>query len=84
MLKLFPGFDVVANGLPYHYDLSVNRACVEVGVDDLEVQRRSAIRPAPGGVPPKQALPVQPFFDELARRGIVIEEAIVEEGRLSV
>ena len=37
MLKLFPGFDVVVNGLPWKYDLSVTKACVEVGVNGLDV-----------------------------------------------
>lgn len=37
MLKAFPGFDVVVNGLPFQYDLPVNRACVEVGVSGLDL-----------------------------------------------
>jgi len=37
MLKLFPGFDVVVNGLPFKYDLAVNTACVEVGVNGLDL-----------------------------------------------
>jgi lysine 6-dehydrogenase len=37
MLELFPRFDVVANGLPFQYDYPVNRACVEVGVDGLDL-----------------------------------------------
>ncbi len=37
MLKLFPGFDVVVNGLPFKYDLAVNTACVEVGVHGLDL-----------------------------------------------
>ncbi len=37
MLDLFPGFDVVVNGLPYKYDYAVNRACVEVGVNGLDL-----------------------------------------------
>ncbi len=37
MLKLFPGFDVVVNGLPWKYDLVVTKACVEVGVNGLDV-----------------------------------------------
>jgi lysine 6-dehydrogenase len=37
MLKLFPEFDVVANGLPFIYDLPVNKACVEVGVNGLDL-----------------------------------------------
>ncbi len=37
MLKLFPGFDVVINGLPWKYDLPVTKACVEVGVNGLDV-----------------------------------------------
>jgi lysine 6-dehydrogenase len=37
MLKMFPGFDVVVNGLPWKYDLPVTKACVEVGVNGLDV-----------------------------------------------
>ncbi len=37
MLKLFPGFDVVVNGLPWRYDLPVTKACVETGVNGLDV-----------------------------------------------
>jgi lysine 6-dehydrogenase len=37
MLKLFPGNDVVVNGLPWKYDLPVTKACVEVGVNGLDV-----------------------------------------------
>ncbi len=37
MLRLFPDFDVVVNGLPYRYDLSVNKACVECGVNGLDL-----------------------------------------------
>jgi lysine 6-dehydrogenase len=37
MLKLFPGFDVVVNGLPFQYDYPVNKACVEVGVNGLDL-----------------------------------------------
>ncbi|RME80617.1 MAG: hypothetical protein D6775_15730 [Caldilineae bacterium] len=37
MLHLFPGFDVVVNGLPYKYDYVVNKACVEAGVNGLDL-----------------------------------------------
>jgi lysine 6-dehydrogenase len=37
MLQLFPEFDVVANGLPFKYDLPVNQACVAVGVNGLDL-----------------------------------------------
>ena len=37
MLQLFPGFEVVVNGLPWKYDLPVTKACVEVGVNGLDV-----------------------------------------------
>lgn len=37
MLKLFPGFDVVVNGLPFKYDAVVTKACVEVGVGGLDL-----------------------------------------------
>jgi len=37
MLRLFPDFDVVVNGLPFQYDYPVNKACVEVGVNGLDL-----------------------------------------------
>jgi lysine 6-dehydrogenase len=37
MLRLFPGHDVVISGLPNEYDLAVTRACVETGVNGLDV-----------------------------------------------
>ncbi len=37
MLRTFPAYDVIMNGLPYQYDLPVNRACVEVGVSGLDI-----------------------------------------------
>ncbi len=37
MRQLFPQFDVVVNGLPFAYDLEVNRACVETGVHGLDL-----------------------------------------------
>lgn len=37
MLELFPAYDVVVNGLPFKYDYLVNKACVEVGVDGLDL-----------------------------------------------
>ena len=37
MLQLFPQFDIVINGLPFKYDLAVNQACVEVGVNGLDL-----------------------------------------------
>ena len=37
MVKLFPDYDVVINGLPWKYDLPVTKACVEVGVNGLDV-----------------------------------------------
>ncbi len=37
MLRIFPEYDVVVNGLPFKYDYVVNRACVEVGVDGLDL-----------------------------------------------
>ncbi|RME84365.1 MAG: hypothetical protein D6775_05685 [Caldilineae bacterium] len=42
MCDLFDGFDVVVNGLPYRYDLAVNRACVEVGVSGLDLSSEDA------------------------------------------
>jgi saccharopine dehydrogenase-like NADP-dependent oxidoreductase len=37
MLKMFPGYDIVINGLPWKYDLAVTKACVEVGVNGRDV-----------------------------------------------
>jgi saccharopine dehydrogenase-like NADP-dependent oxidoreductase len=37
MVKLFPGHDVVISGLPCEYDPVVTKACVEVGVNGLDV-----------------------------------------------
>ena len=37
MLSLFPGFDIVINGLPFEYDYPVNKACVETGVNGLDL-----------------------------------------------
>jgi len=37
MLKLFPEFIVVVNGLPFQYDYPVSKACVEVGVNGLDL-----------------------------------------------
>lgn len=37
MLRLFPEFDIVINGLPYRYDLMVNKACVECGINGLDL-----------------------------------------------
>jgi saccharopine dehydrogenase-like NADP-dependent oxidoreductase len=37
MLRIFPQFDIVMNGLPFEYDLAVTRACVEVGVPGCDL-----------------------------------------------
>ncbi len=37
MRRLFPGFDVVVNGLPFQFDYVVNKVCVEVGVPGLDL-----------------------------------------------
>ncbi len=37
MVKTFRDYDVILNGLPWEYDLAVTRACVEAGVDGLDV-----------------------------------------------
>jgi lysine 6-dehydrogenase len=37
MLHLFPEYDIVVNGLPFKYDYVVNKACVEVGVNGLDL-----------------------------------------------
>lgn len=37
MRRLFADFDIVVNGLPYQFDLEVNKACVETGVNGLDL-----------------------------------------------
>ncbi len=37
LVRAFRGFDVVLNGLPWAFDLAVTRACVEAGVNGLDV-----------------------------------------------
>ncbi|MGB3714503.1 MAG: saccharopine dehydrogenase NADP-binding domain-containing protein [Candidatus Promineifilaceae bacterium] len=37
LVEAFRGFDVILNGLPWKYDLAVTKACVEVGVNGLDV-----------------------------------------------
>ena len=37
LVKIFRDFDVILNGLPWKYDLAVTKACVEVGVNGLDV-----------------------------------------------
>ena len=37
MPELFHQFDIVINGLPFKYDLAVNKACVESGVNGLDL-----------------------------------------------
>ena len=42
MLRTFPAFDVVMNGLPFDYDLPVTRACVEAGVAGCDLSSEEA------------------------------------------
>ena len=37
MAELFSGYNVVVNGLPFKYDLIVNQACVQAGVNGLDL-----------------------------------------------
>ena len=37
MVKLFKDFDVILNGLPFKYDMAVTKACIEAGVNGLDV-----------------------------------------------
>ena len=37
LVKTFKDFDVILNGLPWKYDLTVTKACVEAGVSGLDV-----------------------------------------------
>lgn len=42
MLALFPEYQIVVNGLPFRFDLPVNRACVELGVNGLDLSSEDA------------------------------------------
>ena len=55
------------------------------GVKGLQIKQMIAQGQVTGrGVlPPERAFPTEPFFAELVRRGIVVEEEIVEEGTLA-
>ncbi len=37
MVRVFKDFDVVVNGLPWKYDVAVTKACIEAGVNGLDV-----------------------------------------------
>jgi len=37
LVKILGDFDLILNGLPYKYDLAVTKACVEVGVNGLDI-----------------------------------------------
>jgi lysine 6-dehydrogenase len=37
LVRLFQGFDVILNGLPWKYDLAVTKACIEAGVSGLDL-----------------------------------------------
>jgi saccharopine dehydrogenase-like NADP-dependent oxidoreductase len=37
LVRAFQGFDVILNGLPWKYDTAITRACVEAGVNGLDV-----------------------------------------------
>lgn len=37
LVNLFKDFDLILNGLPFKYDLAVTKACVEAGVNGLDV-----------------------------------------------
>jgi lysine 6-dehydrogenase len=37
LVNIFKDFDVILNGLPWKYDLAVTKACVETGVNGLDV-----------------------------------------------
>ncbi len=40
LVKTFKDFDVILNGLPWKYDLAVTKACVEAGVNGLDVSTK--------------------------------------------
>jgi len=37
LIKAFKGFDLILNGLPFKYDVTVTKACIEAGVNGLDV-----------------------------------------------
>nr|NIN00093.1 hypothetical protein [candidate division Zixibacteria bacterium] len=37
LVKVFKDFDLILNGLPFKYDLAVTKACIEAGVNGLDV-----------------------------------------------
>jgi saccharopine dehydrogenase-like NADP-dependent oxidoreductase len=37
LIKVFTGFDLILNGLPFKYDVAVTKACIEAGVNGLDV-----------------------------------------------
>jgi len=37
LVQTFKGFDVILNGLPWKYDMAVTKACIEAGVNGLDV-----------------------------------------------
>jgi lysine 6-dehydrogenase len=37
LVRVFKDFDVIVNGLPWKYDMPVTRACIEAGVNGLDV-----------------------------------------------
>jgi lysine 6-dehydrogenase len=37
LVRIFADFDVVLNGLPWKYDMAVTKACIEAGVNGLDV-----------------------------------------------
>jgi lysine 6-dehydrogenase len=37
LVETFRGFDVILNGLPWKYDMAVTKACIEAGVNGLDV-----------------------------------------------
>lgn len=37
LIKAFKGFDLILNGLPFKYDVTVTKACIEAGINGLDV-----------------------------------------------
>ncbi len=37
LVKVFKEFDLILNGLPFKYDMAVTKACIEAGINGLDV-----------------------------------------------
>jgi hypothetical protein len=60
---------------------SFKDVCIPLSIGAQTIARDQST--GSGVLPPKLSLPSAPFFAELERRGIVVEEEIVETGELA-